>query len=284
MAEPDGCAFGLVDSQGEPHLKRWRVVTSSYKLAKNLDAHKCEHPTDFHHSRLEGSKTPKSAFYTAKMCRCISNWLYVEEVPLMPTCASTSDQVHQSDEPASEQVFAGIHKLMESKEWHKYEGATEAIQKELDGILGNGTWSYDEVVPRDELMKRKEPLHIGRIMTILSIKHFESPELRKLKARVVFCGDDIRDQEGNLAVLLDSKICPSGMSSINVNLAFGAIKGHITTQSDVVRAYLQSVLGTKVPTWVELPSELVPPEFQDIQRPCVRLYKSLYGHPESGFH
>jgi hypothetical protein len=173
---------------------------------------------------------------------------------------------------------------MESKEWHKYEGATEAIQKELDGILGNGTWSYDEVVPRDELMKRKEPLHIGRIMTILSIKHFESPELRKLKARVVFCGDDIRDQEGNLAVLLDSKICPSGMSSINVNLAFGAIKGHITTQSDVVRAYLQSVLGTKVPTWVELPSELVPPEFQHIQRPCVRLYKSLYGHPESGFH
>lgn len=133
-------------------------------------------------------------------------------------------------------------------------------------------------------MKRKEPLHIGRIMTILSIKDFESPELRKLKARVVFRGDNIRDQEGNLAVLLDSKICPSGMSSISVNLAFGAIKGHKTTQSDVARAYLQSMLGTKVPTWVELPSEIVPPEFQHIQRPCVRLYKSLYGHPESGFH
>ena len=35
-------------------------------------------------------------------------------------------------------------------------------------------------------------------------------------------------------------------------------------------------------TFVELPPELVPPQFPHIHRPCVRLYKSLYGHPESG--
>ena len=64
VAEPDGCALGLVDDHGEPHLKRWRVVTSSYKLARSLDAYRCQHPKDFHHSRLEGAKTPKSAFYT----------------------------------------------------------------------------------------------------------------------------------------------------------------------------------------------------------------------------
>ena len=47
VAEPDGCAFGLKDDEGNPHYKSWRIVTSSYQLARNLDAHKCSHPPDF---------------------------------------------------------------------------------------------------------------------------------------------------------------------------------------------------------------------------------------------
>ena len=121
-------------------------------------------------------------------------------------------------------------------------------------------------------------------MTILSIKHFETPELRKLKARIVFRGDDIRDESNNLAILQELKVNPTGLIGINFNLAYGAQKGHKTTQSDVVKAYTQSDLNTKVPTYVELPVELTPPEFRHIHRPCVRLWKSLYGHPESGFH
>ena len=62
------------------------------------------------------------------------------------------------------------------------------------------------------------------------------------------------------------------------------MKGNCTTQSDVVRAYTQSILNTQVPTRVELPVELVPKEFRGIKRPCVRLWKSLYGHPEAGYH
>ena len=30
--------------------------------------------------------------------------------------------------------------------------------------------------------------------------------------------------------------------------------------------------------------ELTPKEFQHIKRPCVRLRRSLYGHPEAGFN
>ena len=80
----------------------------------------------------------------------------------------------------------------------------------------------------------------------------------------MFRGDDIRDNKGNLAVLLESKMNPTGMAGINANLAYGSLPGHKSTQSDVVRAYLQSWLGTKVPTWVELSSELVPDEFKHI--------------------
>lgn len=89
-------------------------------------------------------------------------------------------------------------------------------------------------------------------MTILSVKCWETPALRNLKARIVFRGDDIRDNDGNLAVLLESKVNPTGMAGINANLAYGALENNKTTQSDVARAYLQSTLGTKVPTYVEL--------------------------------
>ena len=284
VAEPDGCAFGLTDSEGVPHLKKWRVVTSCYRLAKGLDAHKCRHPPDFKHSRLEGSKTTKSAFYTPQMCECISQCLYPADVLLMPVEIQTANEHVSTHDLQLEDVYAGIHLLLEKKDWHRHEGSAEAIKKELDGVLANGTWDYSEVIPREDLMKRKEPFNIGRLMTILSVKHWESPSLRKLKARIVFRGDDIRDGDGNLAVLLESKVNPAGISAINANLAFGSLLNNKTTQSDVVRAYLQSTLGTKVPTFVELPSELVPSEHKWIKRPCVRLWKSLYGHPESGYY
>ena len=105
-------------------------------------------------------------------------------------------------------------------------------------------------------------------MTILmlSVKSHESPALRKLKARIVFRGDDI---PGNAwEPIYPVRCCP----------------GNQSTQSDVVRANTQAYLNTLVETWVELPSELTPPEYSKIKRPCVKLVKSLYGHPESGWH
>ena len=80
---------------------------------------------------------------------------------------------------------------------------------------------------------------MGRLMTILSVKHWENKELRKLKARTVFRGNDICDENNNLAVLQEAKVNPSGLAGINANLAYGCLKGHTTTQSDVIRAYTQ---------------------------------------------
>ena len=67
-------------------------------------------------------------------------------------------------------------------------------------------------------------------MTILSVKHWESPQLRKLKARVVFRGDKIEDDdEGNLAVLMESQANPTSMAGVNACLAFGAVANNKTT-------------------------------------------------------
>ena len=85
-------------------------------------------------------------------------------------------------------------------------------------------------------------------------------------------------------MLQEAKVNPTGLAGINLNLVYGASHGDKTTQSDVTRAYTQSLLKTKVPTWVELPRELTPKEHSHLERPCVRLVRALYGHPESGWH
>ncbi|CAE7029195.1 GIP [Symbiodinium natans] len=283
-----GCAHGLMDDEGTPHKKPWRVVTSCWKLADNLNTKRCQHPPGFQHSTIEGSKTAKTAKYTRSMATTIVHSLYphlssqVAAMPVMPS--SPHCHVPRTPPKDQEMIYAGIHHLIDRKDWGKHAGAQECIDGEAKGLISNGTWDYREVVSRRDLLARKEPLNIGRLMTILSIKHFETPELRKLKARIVFRGDDIRDEANNLAILQELKVNPTGIVGINFNLAYGAIKGHCSSQSDVVKAYTQSDLNTKVPTWVELPRELTPPEFRGIERPCVRLWKSLYGHPESGFH
>ena len=274
--------------------RSWRIVTSSFRLVQNLSAKRCSHGPGFKHAEVSGKVASGSAFYPESMARRIAQSLYGHKldahVPCMPTVPAVDAQ-HIPNElsPEQQKILAGVHMLIDRKDWqpgirHKRPGAQEAIDKEASGLLSNDTWSYDDVVPREELMKSKTPLNIGRVMTILSIKHWETPELRKLKARIVFRGDDIRDENNILAVLQELKVNPSGLTGINFNLAYGAITGHKTTQSDVVRAYAQSYLQIKVPTWVELPPELTPPEFKGVKRPCVRLQKALYGHPESGYH
>ena len=82
-------------------------------------------------------------------------------------------------------------------------------------------------IPREDLMKRKEPFNIGRLMTILSVKHWESPSLRKLKARIVFRGDDIRDGDGNLESLT---IVLAGCLAQEVAALFRTVCAHPSMQ------------------------------------------------------
>ena len=169
----------------------------------------------------------------------------------------------------NEPLDLGVHQLVDRKDWCRYPGFQEASNNERDGSLENETSSYDRICSKDDLIKSKKKYHLGRLMTILSLKHAKSPTLCKLKARNVFRGDQIVDQDNNIAVLQELKVNPSGIAAINFNLAYGAIKGNKSTQSDVVKAYTQSLLNTVVETWVLLPNELIPKEYSHF--PCEKL-------------
>ena len=198
VAECHGCFFGLKSSKGKPMFKPWHVATSSFHLASSLNKCRCQHEHGFKHDHAKGKETPKTAFYPEAMSRYISECLNPSSTYAMPVvdhthCHASQSKVlkgqsqehvsHQPNLPDLESVYAGVHLLLDRKDWHKHPGYQEAIDKEVNGILENGTWDYSEVIPRSELMKRKEPMHVGRLMTILSVKHWETPSLRKLKSK-----------------------------------------------------------------------------------------------------
>ena len=242
-ANTDGCACGMVDQDGVPHLRRWRIVTSCWKLAENLNAKRRTHPPGFKHSSIEGSKTSRTALYPKPMAYTIIHSLYPRasaECAAMPVTPFVQ-HVHVPRD-RGDSVYAAIHQPIERKDWHKHAGAQECIDGEAKGLISNRTWDYEEVVPRQDLLARKEPLNMGCLVTLLSIKHVEIRELRKLNARIVFRGDDIRDESDNLAILQELNVNPTGLIGINLNLAYGAVKRHQSTQSDGVKAYTQSDL------------------------------------------
>ena len=103
------------------------------------------------------------------------------------------------------------------------------------------------------------------------------------KAEFFFRGDCAKDEMGAYAIYEEMSASPTAVHSANANLAYGLLPGHKSTQADAVRAYIQSVLKGRE-TWVQVPRELWPPEWhtRGFQKPMCLLYKSLYGHPDSG--
>ena len=175
--------------------------------------------------------------------------------------------------------------------------ALRAIRREADALVAADTWLENTVCTKDELLhwslQNKTPIHVGELLTICGIKHWETPELRKHKGRICYMGNCGKDEYGKAAVYQDLSSSPTSMFDANANLAYGCCPGNVTTAADAVRAYVQSLLKSLRETWVVIPYELWPKDGSwekagysraGNNRPCCKLKKALYGHPESGAH
>ena len=155
-------------------------------------------------------------------------------------------------------------------------------------LLKAGTWLLDTVIEKDDFVanaKRKgEKIHLGDLMSICSVKFWErDPEFHKVKGRITFRGDTVKDEDGKVAVFQEMSAHPTSIQTANSNLAYGCLPGNKTTQADAVRAYVQSLLKSKYKTWVRIPKELWPDKWhkEGWRKPMCLLVKALYGHPES---
>ena len=302
-----GCSVGVTAEGGQPAKKPWRFLTSSFRLAQNLGSLRCTHAK---HAPLQGKYTRLSAFYPEPLCRimieslfphitnqhvismpCIAKQSQSHRVKLVPSWPSIPlDVLMLESGVKSFQTPAYVHRLLSREEWRGRPEVQKAIDSERDGLLLEGTWREDEILAKDVVVEsarlKGETIHLASLMTIVSIKGFEkNPDEWRIKARVVFRGDAVKDQDGLGAIFQDlSASAPSSISGLNTVITFSMMPGNHCTTSDCIRAYIQSPLKTKHRTFVLLPPELVPQSKKHLKSPCAQLHKSLYGHPESSAH
>jgi len=168
--------------------------------------------------------------------------------------------------------------------------AQAALQKEWDRLRAAGCWN--ESVVREwshvaaEARDSGQSAHMGRIFAICVEKGSElapGDPARKFKGRVVFQGNNVRDQNWDAAMFQELGSAPASMQASKTADAYGLCAGHSLQQADAVQAYIQAKLTGPVKTWVLLPSDQWPKGWAGKYKcPVVPLMLALYGHPDSG--
>ncbi|CAE8612441.1 unnamed protein product [Polarella glacialis] len=102
-----------------------------------------------------------------------------------------------------------------------------------------------------------------------------------MKGRIVFLGNNVRDEDGQAALFGDLSSAPVTMEASRMCDVFGLLSGHAIEQADAEQAYIQSPLGG-TETYIRLPKELQPDSWKHMRDPVCKLVMSLYGHPDAG--
>ena len=287
---PSGCGVSL-EINGLHPLKEWRVVTTSKRLAAHLDTFRCNHGHGHVHDPIEGgSMAKKSGIYNTKMAVAILSALNpekaVEGIPAMPTIHGAI--AHQERGVLMAQTVLGmVHTPLSRQELFNHPQGRAKIKEDADEMRELHVWDDDEVYEVEELRAtaRREgwKIHIAEAMPIGSIKNSESTDKAKLKVRLVFRGDDVRDEHNQLALFRELKSIPATIATVNLILWYGLRPNHVVQIADAKKAYLQAPIRSDVPTYVILPREAwLPHWFRRFKRVAARVHKAMYGHPTSG--
>ena len=141
--------------------------------------------------------------------------------------------------------------------------AVNAEWKQLDDITA---WDYSTVCNHSDKCKEAEAsgktIHFGRVFPLCRIKHSELAAIfHRYKGRVVFGGNQIRDEMGTLAVFLEQGASASSMTAAKLLDALSRMPGFDGENGDAFKAYTQSSLKDfegDTETRVELPRDRWP--------------------------
>jgi hypothetical protein len=97
---------------------------------------------------------------------------------------------------------------------------------------------------------------------------------RKFKGRVVFQGNNVKDEDNNWAIFSELSSAPATMQAGKAIDAFGCLAGHCCQQADGESAYTQARLGGDQ-TWVRLPRDRWPESWKKFQDPVCPLVLAL---------
>ena len=184
-----------------------------------------------------------------------------------------------------------VHKALSRPEVQEYEGAQLALKKEWDKLKDKDAWDYDSVRERadveEEARRTGVMIHLGSLMAFCHIKNYQLGEDQwSFKGRVVFRGDNVKDENGQFAVFSEQGANASHLMAARMVDAVAHMPGMGGEDSDATGAYTQIYLGKDCPqTWIELPRDQWHDSWRGkYTRPVVVLKRNLYGHPLAGLY
>jgi hypothetical protein len=130
---------------------------------------------------------------------------------------------------------------------------------------------------------RGQAVRFSRTFMIVSEKGSEllDHSLRRVRARLVVGGDDVRDADNEPVFYCDYANAPTTCTATRVCIAYGNSPGCSCFVLDADAAYLQALLAGD-DTYVSLPRWLWPKSWRGFKSPVVLLKRALYGHPLAG--
>ena len=147
---------------------------------------------------------------------------------------------------ASGEYFALVHTPV--RNWSKSDEAKQAVESEWKKLDDQKAWlwesvrEYDDV--RNEALKDGETVHFGDLMRLCFVKNSQlDARMRKYKGRLVFRGDNVRDESGHLAVFSEQGTSASHLSAAKFLDAIGEMPDCDCQDSDAQCACTQTVLG-----------------------------------------
>ena len=121
----------------------------------------------------------------------------------------------------------------------------------------------------------------------------EGDERRYFKYRVVFQGNQVKDQNWEVAMFSETASTPATLEASRIADIYSCFTGsrtidgkpvkHTMQSRDVEQAYLQAELKGS-DTYIMLPYELWIDEMKKMKQPVFKLEKALYGHKNSGYY
>ncbi len=125
--------------------------------------------------------------------------------------------------------------------------AQAAMQKEWEALKTQKVW--DLLIVREksdvvtEARKASKTVQFGRVHGICVEKNFELPQghlNRKFKGRVVFLGNQVKNQDFEQATFMDLGNSPATIEAARLCDFYGCLNGHQVSVADAVQAYIQA--------------------------------------------
>ena len=198
----------------------------------------------------------------------------------------------------SDNYYALVHTPVDMKRAMQIPDAKKAVDKEWQKLIDKTAWDYDSVRPKADVIaeskRLKKKAHFGSLMDLCHEKHSELKLLVKIfKGRVVFRGDQTKDEDGFFAVFSEQGASASHIAAAKFLDALARCPGCDGEDSDAIGAYTQVILkdahiilggneGNYIETWITLPRERRPKHWDNMEKPVCKLRLNLYGHPMAG--